>query len=424
MTRRFHQSARPTGDIRFTHFVQNTYKPSVFFTALTNSATPTYDANGNTKTMSGATFEYDQKNQLKSVSGLDTNSQMVTVTHSYDSMGRRISSTKNTQTTIFAYDGWNVVEEYNSTTPATPIKIHTWGIDLSGSAQGAGGVGGLLFTEDLVTNTAWHHHYDGNGNVTHLTNAAAQGVGIYTYDAFGNTVTATGTAATINKYRFSTKPLDEEIANTPLYYYGYRYYTPLTGRWINRDPIGEIGGLNLYGFVYNNAVNTIDKLGLVRIVNKSHHNMGQESNCLGGAITGNGTAYLFPDERFDKEVNFIQAMDKIGFTCRQVESKEECDCENCEEWYNRGEFKKRKILITAYRGTKKGGNRGKNPWTDPTYKWDFGNNSDLHAISMDFHGFWTQITEYQPKKQDFNEDIEWFLFTDTPLLCCCPKDKD
>jgi integrase/recombinase XerD len=44
-------------------------------------------------------------------------------------------------------------------------------------------------------------------------------------------------------------------------YYGYRYYDPLTGRWPSRDPIGETGGVNLYGFVGNNGVNYVDGLG-------------------------------------------------------------------------------------------------------------------------------------------------------------------
>ncbi len=44
--------------------------------------------------------------------------------------------------------------------------------------------------------------------------------------------------------------------------YGYRYYDPVTGRWLSRDPIGERGGLNLYGFVGNNGVTRWDYLGL------------------------------------------------------------------------------------------------------------------------------------------------------------------
>lgn len=46
-------------------------------------------------------------------------------------------------------------------------------------------------------------------------------------------------------------------------HYGYRYYDPETGRWLNRDPIGEMGGLNLYGFVGNDGVNGVDVLCLL-----------------------------------------------------------------------------------------------------------------------------------------------------------------
>jgi hypothetical protein len=45
-------------------------------------------------------------------------------------------------------------------------------------------------------------------------------------------------------------------------YYGYRYYSPEMGRWISRDPIGERGGINLYGMVGNDAINLVDPLGL------------------------------------------------------------------------------------------------------------------------------------------------------------------
>jgi RHS repeat-associated protein len=45
-------------------------------------------------------------------------------------------------------------------------------------------------------------------------------------------------------------------------YYGYRYYDPTTGRWPSRDPIGERGGLNLYGFAGNSGLNEWDYLGL------------------------------------------------------------------------------------------------------------------------------------------------------------------
>ena len=62
----------------------------------------------------------------------------------------------------------------------------------------------------------------------------------------------------MNPFRFSTKYIDSE---TSLAYFGYRYYNPDTGRWINRDPIGEMGGANLYLAISNDPVTSIDSLG-------------------------------------------------------------------------------------------------------------------------------------------------------------------
>ena len=70
---------------------------------------------------------------------------------------------------------------------------------------------------------------------------------------------AAGSHAYGNPFGFSTKYGDGETA---LAYYGYRYYAPGVGRWLNRDPIEEIGGLNLYAFGLNSAVGAVDLLGL------------------------------------------------------------------------------------------------------------------------------------------------------------------
>jgi RHS repeat-associated protein len=64
--------------------------------------------------------------------------------------------------------------------------------------------------------------------------------------------------------RFSSKPwiAHNGSATDGLYYYGYRFYDPITQRWLNRDPIGEEGGFNIYGFVLNNPVSFYDLFGL------------------------------------------------------------------------------------------------------------------------------------------------------------------
>ena len=62
-----------------------------------------------------------------------------------------------------------------------------------------------------------------------------------------------------NNRLLSAKYLDEE---TSWYYYGFRYYSPELGRWISRDPIGEMGGLNIYIFALNKPVYVVDRHGL------------------------------------------------------------------------------------------------------------------------------------------------------------------
>ena len=75
---------------------------------------------------------------------------------------------------------------------------------------------------------------------------------------FGEVIRATGPIAKVNPFRFSTKYNDDE---SDLLYYGYRFYKPSTGAWPNRDPLQELGGLNLYGFADNDGINKGDSDG-------------------------------------------------------------------------------------------------------------------------------------------------------------------
>ena len=262
---------------------------------------PTYDANGNMLTTgNGITLTWDALNRLISVQNA-TIGNTLTNTFSYDALHRRITKQFTlsaapiaNRTTRYLYDGWNVAEEHNLlATPATiagQFRVaYTWGADLSGKLQGAGGVGGLLMSERIPQNggtaSVFHHHYDGNGNTTTLTTPTGTLAATYRYDAFGNTISSTHPAptSTQNTYRFSTKPLDSEIGTLPLYYYGYRYYNPLTARWPSRDPIEENGGVNLYAFVGNDGVNWVDVLGFDRTKWRG----GNGRNFMDGPRNGN-----------------------------------------------------------------------------------------------------------------------------------------
>ena len=80
---------------------------------------------------------------------------------------------------------------------------------------------------------------------------------------FGEVIRASGPMAKANPFRFSSKYQDDE---SELIYYGYRYYTASTGRWLSRDPIQEQGGNNLYGFAVNSPVTAIDADGRLSFV--------------------------------------------------------------------------------------------------------------------------------------------------------------
>jgi RHS repeat-associated protein len=160
----------------------------------------------------------------------------------------------------FLHDGWNMIREIqHSNIPSfhSSTNSYVWGLDLSGSLQGAGGVGGLLAVS--MSGQYYFPCHDANGNITAYVNESGSVVAEYAYDAFGGLLAQTGSMADAFRFRFSTKYFDAE---TDLYYYGYRFYSPELRRWLNRDPIEEEGGLNLYRFCHNNALNAVDLFGL------------------------------------------------------------------------------------------------------------------------------------------------------------------
>ena len=240
---------------------------------------PTYDSDGNLTNDGRWTYTWDAENRLKSMSHGGSVTPYVPallVEFRYDGLSRRVEkkvSTFNGSIWIeqlrerTLYDGWNPIGTWRLQPPdaahITPWwKLHqhyVWGPDVSGTEQGAGGVGGLAM---IIGGSGgnWFPCYDGNGNITALVDAQPSGTvaAQYDYDAFGNPVRMSGPAARLNPFRFSTKFTDDE---TELVYYGYRYYDPGVGRWLNRDPIRELGGLNLYTIVANALTSGIDVLG-------------------------------------------------------------------------------------------------------------------------------------------------------------------
>lgn len=250
-----------------------------------------FDADGNMTSDGRWTNRWDAENRLIEQetisSAVSAGAPHQKLIHEYDWMERRVRkaiSNWNGSAWIlvsdlqFIYQGWNLVAILDGTT-STLLYSFVWGTDLSGSMQGAGGVGGLLmmFVHTGTNAGMYFFCYDGNGNVVALVNSATGAVvAEYEYGPFGELLRATGPLAFVNPFRFSTKYQDDE---TGLLYYGYRFYDPHIGRWLSRDPkddlgftmaVGGGGGIpakangdpNEYLFVMNSPIQRVDTNGL------------------------------------------------------------------------------------------------------------------------------------------------------------------
>jgi RHS repeat-associated protein len=217
----------------------------------------TYDDDGNMTqgyTPEGHIFTaaYDAENRLKSIEYTDGGGVVHKTEYLYSADNflaemKKYEDGLLVKTKRYVRDGFLPLQDRNAGNNI--VREYVWGQNMGG------GIGGLL--NITQGGEDYSYLYDGKGNVTALIDSFQTISATYTYDTFGNLMAKTGTLD--QPYQFSTKPYDEK---TGLSYYGYRFYSPTIGRWINRDPLGEKGGINLYGFVGNNPVNWVDSMGL------------------------------------------------------------------------------------------------------------------------------------------------------------------
>lgn len=217
---------------------------------LTPNKAFTYDADGNMTsgyTPDGYQFTttYDGENRLKSLDYNDGTAHHIDYFYSAD--GFLAKQLVDGLETRFVRSGYSLLQERDSTNNVT--RSYVW------NPQAPGGIGGLL--ELTQGGSRYNYLFDGKGNVNALIDGTQAPVAAYRYDEFGNLMAKSGTLD--QPFRFSTKAYYEK---TGLSYYGYRFYAPTLGRWMNKDPLGEAGGINLYGFLGNNALSFIDSYGL------------------------------------------------------------------------------------------------------------------------------------------------------------------
>jgi RHS repeat-associated protein len=203
------------------------------------SATITFDDAGNLLTQtdpSGTmTYTWDARNRLVSLAG-----PSLTASFAYDGLGRRAQKTVNSVGTAFQYDGLDAVQE--SSGGSDVAYLRTLGIDEA------------LVRTDAV-DTA-HYLADALGGSVALTTPGGTTATTYTYAPFGETTTA-GTPSA-NPFRFTGREDD----GTGLYYYRARYYDPVRSRFVSADPIGLAGGINVFSYVENDPLGSVDPFGL------------------------------------------------------------------------------------------------------------------------------------------------------------------
>ncbi len=209
-----------------------------------NGAAITYDGLGNPLSDGTWTYTWQGGRNLAGMSKTGT-----TISYKYNKDGIRTSKTVNGVTTTYTLVGDKVTHETNGTNGV--YYRYDSGDKLNSMS---------------LNGTAYYYFRNAQGDIIGLFDNAGTVVVEYTYDAWGNILSTTGSLAStvgeINPYRYRGYRFDEE---TGLYYLQSRYYSPVWGRFISADSQisggGDLTGLNLFAYCGNSPVNRSDPSG-------------------------------------------------------------------------------------------------------------------------------------------------------------------
>jgi RHS repeat-associated protein len=197
------------------------------------------DSNGNLTQKTEGTdvwgYEWSANNELTRV----TKNSVEQARFSYDPLGRRVEKVASGVTTTYTYDGDDIIREVRG---ATTLRF----------------VHGLEVDEPLAVDDGIaisYLHADVLSSVVKVTNASGAVTFTRRYDAWGNLELGVSEPG----YSFTGREWNPEVG---LYYYRARYYDPQMGRFINEDPIGLAGGINLFAYVNGRPVSRRDPRGL------------------------------------------------------------------------------------------------------------------------------------------------------------------
>ncbi|HEX8584312.1 MAG TPA: RHS repeat-associated core domain-containing protein, partial [Allosphingosinicella sp.] len=194
-----------------------------------------HDARGNmTADGLGKTFGYSSENLLTSASG--------GVTLSYDP-ALRLYQVAGATTTRFAYDGADVIAEYNASNALQRRFVHGPGTDEP-----------LVWYEGAGTTDRRFLHADERGSIVTVSNGSGSVTNVNRYDEYGKPA-----PTNVGRFQYTGQKWIGEIG---LYDYKARMYHPTLGRFLQSDPIGYGAGMNMYAYVGGDPVNLVDPTGL------------------------------------------------------------------------------------------------------------------------------------------------------------------
>jgi len=226
-----------------------------------------YDANGNITGIGNRNFIYNQNNRLVRVEEIST----ILGEYVYNGLGRRVIKTANGVTTIFLYDfNGNLIAESQADGTITSEYLYM-------------GTSRLAFV-DAGSSEIYYYHNDHLGTSELMTDASGNAVWDARVKPFGET-SVKFTSMVNNNFRLPGQIFDEETG----FHYNYcRDYHPGIGRFVEADPIGLKGGMNLYAYANNNPVNSMDPDGQVAALAYyvTQAAIGGITGAGAGAVTG------------------------------------------------------------------------------------------------------------------------------------------
>jgi RHS repeat-associated protein len=242
----------------------------------------TYSTDGNLTNDGTFKYEFNSERMMTRVRNAGTNA--IIADYLYDPAMRQRQKNVGGVKTNYYYAGFQRLADYDGSagTPGTLLNRYVYGTGMD-----------EILIQITAGGTKTYYHSNHQGSVIATTNSSGAVLNRYTYGPFGESAALTGTTHGYTGQRYDSE--------TGLYYFKMRQYLPKLGRFLQADPIGMAGGMNLYAYVGNSPLSGTDSLGLAA-------DGGSDSNSGGGGgySYGDGEQVVYLEESYRAEVERIQ----------------------------------------------------------------------------------------------------------------------